>query len=162
MCARLLLGGILLSLLACDDGNGRARALFESGSARIAEGDYSGGVGTCVVSSSSFRRPPWPRKCGPIGPTTEELLAIEAARLPALAAADLRRLGTAVERYRDRHGQYQRSLGLLPLGPNLLPPHDSWGRPYRYRRTASWRRWDGSRRRAGSERTARSAWLGFI
>lgn len=124
--AGLLLGG-------CGDAESEADDLFARGSAQIAAGDYTAGV---AVMRQIVDRYPDSRAAANVRkdwPYYEELLAIEAERLPVLAAEDLRVIGKAVERYRARNGRYPVDpQALVPLELERLPV-DPWGRPYRYR-----------------------------
>jgi hypothetical protein len=124
---------LLFAACRADD-DGGPQELFDRGSAHIEEGDYSDGV---ALMQRILREYPDSGLAASVRRDWDyyaDLLAIEAERLPSLAADDLRRLGTAVERFRDRSGHYPRSLeSLVPRTFERLPL-DPWGRPYVYRR----------------------------
>ena len=132
-----LAGLLLLALGACSDDEGAAAVLFEEGSARIAEGDYSGGVARLQRLLDEYPEARIAAVVRDDWAYYEELLRIESERLPGVAADDLRRIGAAIERYRSQRGRYPPNLeALVPRWIDSIAP-DPWGRPYLYRRRGS-------------------------
>jgi len=129
--------GLLLLLVACSADDGGAQELFDRGSAQIEEGDYSGGVALMQRILREYPESGFAASVRRDWDYYADLVIIEAERLPVLAADDLRRVGTAVERYRDRRGRYPRSLDALVPRAFERIPMDPWGRPYVYRRQGS-------------------------
>jgi len=131
--ARWLWVLLAASLGACGDPERVPNELFAEGSAHIASGDYVEGVTRMRRILDEF---PESRAAGTVRGDWlyyEELLAIEAERLPVLAAEDLRVLGRALEGYKERVGRYPASLEDLSPREIEVVPLDPWGRAYHYR-----------------------------
>ncbi len=103
--------------------------MFNRASASIEQGDYTDGVSLLRRILDEHPETPTAGHVRSDWSYYEELLRIEAARLPNLATRDLRSLGHAIEAHRDRHGRYPE---VLPAAGQ--PSRDPWGRAYRYRR----------------------------
>jgi hypothetical protein len=118
---------------ACGDPERVPDQLFAEASASIASGDYAEGVAGMRRILDEF---PKSRAAGTVRHDWlyyEELVAIQADRLPVLAAEDLRVLGRALESYKARVGRYPANLELLSPRDLAQVPVDPWGRAYRYR-----------------------------
>jgi general secretion pathway protein G len=121
---------------ACGPGEDPARAVFDAASARIREGDYSGGAALLQQLMDEYPDSPIAATVREDWGYYEELLRIERQRLPGVAADDLIRIGRALEAHRSRRGSYPRDLAaLVPAHIDAIPP-DPWGRDYLYRRQA--------------------------
>jgi len=119
--------------VSCGDPERAPNELFAEGSARIASGEYMEGVARMQRILDEF---PESRAAGTVRDDWlyyEELLAIQADRLPVLAAEDLRVLGRALEAYKTRVGRYPADLEALSPRDLERVPVDPWGRSYRYR-----------------------------
>jgi type II secretion system (T2SS) protein G len=117
---------------ACGDPERVPDRLFAEASESIAAGNYADGVAGMRRILDEF---PESRAAGTVRDDWlyyEELLAIEAERLPVRAAEDMRILGRALEAYRMRVGRYPANLeALLPHELDDVPV-DPWGRAYLY------------------------------
>ena len=118
---------------ACTDPERVPDQIFAEASASIASGNYVEGVAGMRRILDEF---PKSRAAGTVRGDWayyEELLAIEAERLPVRAAEDLRVLGHALEAYHVRVGRYPDNLeALSPRELEHGVPVDPWGRAYRY------------------------------
>lgn len=128
---------LLIAMLgACGPSEDPARAAFDAASARIQEGDYSGGIAMLQQLVDEYPDSPIAATVREDWAYYEELLRIEEQRLPGVAADDLIRIGRALEAHRARRGSYPPDLAaLIPSLIDAIPP-DPWGRAYVYRREA--------------------------
>src|SRR5262245_29404456 len=119
---------------ACGDPERAPDRLFAEASQSIASGKYEEGVAGMRRILDEFPESRAARTVRDDWLYYEELLAIEAERLPVRAAEDLRILGHALERYRAREGRYPPNLeALTPRDLEQGVPVDPWGRAYLYR-----------------------------
>jgi hypothetical protein len=119
---------------ACSDPERVPDRLFAEASASIESGKYVEGVAGMRRILDEFPESRAARTVRDDWLYYEELLAIEAERLPVRAAEDLRVIGRALEKYKVRVGAYPPNLeSLLTRDLEQGVPVDPWGRAYLYR-----------------------------
>jgi hypothetical protein len=124
---------IALCLAGCKGAARSADDLYARGSAKIASGEYREGVALMQRILDGYPETAAAGRVRADWSYYQELLTIEAERLPVRAAEDLRHLGRAAEAYRRREGRYPPDLQALVPKDLARLPADPWGNPYSYR-----------------------------
>jgi hypothetical protein len=125
---------LLCVLCGCQEEDRTAEALLAEGQVLFKAGDYSGMMARFQRILDEYPRSRAADLVRQDWGFYQDLLRVEAQRLPTIAAQDLRRLGQSLEEHRSRQGRYPDRLEqLVPHWTEAIPA-DPWGRPYAYRR----------------------------